>query len=233
MGDLEEVPAVAVVADDIEQGSIAVLLEVAREQEPLATHGHAKDDGCVVDGPTGRGRDRGQASQWRPQHVDAGAAEGKRVALGEPLPADASPVRFGAHGEHARPVGLHAGLHDPIDAVSGHEAGQSAGVVFVGVGQDDEVDMAVPERDAFVEATDQQVGVRTSVDQHALALRRLQEDGIALADVENGDRQERAVTRHEDGAEDRDEKPARQYRHVPAMRARGSRPTIRCATQGT
>ena len=49
MGDLEDVPAGALVADGRQHVGIAVLLEVARQQGVLLAHLHGEDDGAVVD----------------------------------------------------------------------------------------------------------------------------------------------------------------------------------------
>ncbi len=74
-------------------------------------------------------------------------------------------------------------------------------MVLMGVRQDDEVEMSIPERDPLVEPTDEQVGVGSAVDEHPPAVRGLEEDRIPLADVEDGDLQEDPVARHEDQGE--------------------------------
>jgi hypothetical protein len=79
-------------------------------------------------------------------------------------------------------------------------------MVLMGVRQDDQVEMSVPERDPLVEPTDEQVGVGPAVDEHPPAIRGLEEDRIALADIEDGDLQEDPVARHEDQGERRHER---------------------------
>ena len=62
-------------------------------------------------------------------------------------------------------------------------------MVLVGMGQDDEVDPPVPRRHVGVEGDEEAVGVRAAVDEHPRATIAVDEDRIALADVEDGDPQ--------------------------------------------
>jgi len=56
VGDLEQVPATAVARQDLQQVRVAILLEVAGEEDPLATDADGEHDGRVVDGPSAAGR---------------------------------------------------------------------------------------------------------------------------------------------------------------------------------
>jgi hypothetical protein len=58
-------------------------------------------------------------------------------------------------------------------------------VIFVRVGENHEVDPAVPRRDSRVERDEETIGVGPAVDQQAPAFRCLDEDGITLAHVEH------------------------------------------------
>ena len=60
-------------------------------------------------------------------------------------------------------------------------------MILVRVGDDDEVDPAVPRRDPRVEGHEEPVGVRAAVDEQPPAPRRLDKDRVALADVESDD----------------------------------------------
>ena len=60
-------------------------------------------------------------------------------------------------------------------------------MVFVRVGQDDDVQAAVPRRDPLVERDEHPVRVRAAVDEHPGTGARLQQDRVALADVEHRD----------------------------------------------
>ena len=77
------------------------------------------------------------------------------------------------------------GLEDAADAVSLEEQGKTRDVILVRMGQDEDVDPPVPRRDALVELDEQPVGIRAAVDQHPAAAGTLDEDRIALADVEH------------------------------------------------
>ena len=75
-------------------------------------------------------------------------------------------------------------------------------MVIMRVRQHDEVDVTVPEWDALVEAPHEQVRVRAAVHEQARAVRGLDEDGVALAHVEDGDPERRC---RPEGREDPDD----------------------------
>ena len=58
-------------------------------------------------------------------------------------------------------------------------------MVLVRVRQDDSVEPAIPRRDQPIELDEQPVGIRAAVDQQAPAARPLDEDRVALPDVED------------------------------------------------
>ena len=60
-------------------------------------------------------------------------------------------------------------------------------MVLVRVGQDEDVDPAIPRRQPSVELDEEPIGIGAAVDQHPPAAAALDEDRIALADVEDGD----------------------------------------------
>jgi hypothetical protein len=60
-------------------------------------------------------------------------------------------------------------------------------VVLVGVGQDEDVDPAVPGWQPPIELDEEAVRIRAGVDEHPTAVAALDEDRVALADVEDGD----------------------------------------------
>lgn len=185
--DLEHVPATAVVLKDPEQVCVAVVLEVAGEQDPLAADVDAEHDRRVIDAAT-RGRGGGgQTIEGWPEDLDARRAQPEGVALDQPEPADPESLGCGSKFAHPRALAGHAGLRDATDAIAGHESCQAAGVVLVRVRQHHQVDAAIPDRDALVEALHEQVGVGPAVHEHALAVPRLEKDGIALPDVEDDD----------------------------------------------
>ena len=72
------------------------------------------------------------------------------------------------------------------DAVPVEQQRQPGDVVLVRVAQDQRVDAAVPRRDAPVELDEQAVGIGAAVDQQSASPGALDEDRVALPDVEHG-----------------------------------------------
>jgi hypothetical protein len=191
MGHLEQIPAAPIVADDREQVSIAVGLQVAGEEGALAAHAQREHDRGVVDGASRGGCHGGQRLERRPEHVHPRITKPEAVALGEADAADAEARGSLAERTGTGTLGGHAGLGDAPDTVARHQPGQSSGVVFVRMGEHHEGDAAIPDGDALVEAPHEQVGIGSAVHEDAAATRALHEDGIALADVEDGEAQAR------------------------------------------
>jgi hypothetical protein len=81
----------------------------------------------------------------------------------------------------------HAGLEDPNHAVALEEQGEARDVVFVRMAEDDDVDAAIPRRDPTIQGDQQAVGIGPAVDQQTPSARSLDQDRIALADVEDRD----------------------------------------------
>ena len=69
--------------------------------------------------------------------------------------------------------------------ISLEEQGKAGDVILVRMRQDQRVDASIPWRDAAVERDEQAVGIRPAVDQQPTAVRALDEDGVALSDVED------------------------------------------------
>ena len=83
---------------------------------------------------------------------------------------------------------------------------QPGDVVLVRMAEHEQIDSARVERQVRADPTQRELGIGTAVDEHRRAARRLDEDRVALADVEHGDMQHsvRAVGDGDD-EEDRDE----------------------------
>lgn len=60
-------------------------------------------------------------------------------------------------------------------------------MVLVGMRQDHGIDPAIPRRDAAIERHEQPVGIGAAVDEQPAAVRTLDEDGVALTDIEHRD----------------------------------------------
>ena len=222
MGHLEHVPGSPVRAQDLDEVVVLVLFEVAREQDALAPDGHSQDDRRVVDDTPARGCHGRDLVQRRPDDLDVGIAEPERVALDEPVASHAEAFRGQAQLPDACALAGHASLADARDAVAGREPGQSPGVVLVGMREDDEVDAPVPEWQALVEPADEQVRIRPAVDEHPRAT-GFEEDGIALADVEDADLEPARGSGDEDRAEDDDEASAGEEHGTPTPGPAGGR----------
>ena len=72
------------------------------------------------------------------------------------------------------------------DPESIEDVDQPGDVVLVRVAQHEQVDAPREERQVRADAAQRELRVRTAVDQHRRAVRRLDEDRVALADVEHG-----------------------------------------------
>jgi hypothetical protein len=92
----------------------------------------------------------------------------------------------------ARSWARHARLDDPADPVALEQESQAGDMILVRMADDDDIHPAVPWRQPFVERHDQAVRIRAGIEQHARAPPALDQDGVALADVEH-DHRGRAV----------------------------------------
>ena len=92
------------------------------------------------------------------------------------------------------------GLDDPPHPVALEQQRQTGDVVLVRVRQDDRVDPPVPRRDPPVERDEQPVGIGAAVDEQPPAARALDEDRVALPDIEDRDPGDAARPADDDGA---------------------------------
>jgi hypothetical protein len=185
MGDLEEVQRRQPVADE---RRVDRLLDVTREQESLAADGAKEHDRHVVDAGPAVGRLARHLSADRPQDAHVDLVDMQPIARRESVPSRSPGLR--EPGDPRRISGtrtVHPGLEDAPDAIAIQEACQTRHVVLVRVSQDDAVEPAIPWRDVRVEGDQQPGRVGPSVDQQTPAARPLDEDRVALADVEHRD----------------------------------------------
>ena len=167
---------------------IHVLLDVAGEQQSLRADADVEHERRVVDlavrSPArSRARDRpgGQTTSARARPI------AKRSPCCESDDRHAVALGLLAEGAVAAALAAHPVLGEDPDAVAGQQPGETADMVLVRVGQQRDVDAPVPDGDALVEAPDEEVGVATAVDEDPHPVVRLDEDRVALADVEHGD----------------------------------------------
>ena len=165
---------------------VDAFLDIAHQQESAHADVTEEDDRYVVD--------PGSAVGGRDRHLAADRPEDPQVDLVHPQAVtgrDREPDRCGGCGEFSQPgcvAGAGAappGFEDSADVVAREEQGESGDVIFVWVGQDKCIDASVPRRDAAVERDEEPIRIGTSVNQQPTAARPLDEDRVALADVED------------------------------------------------
>jgi hypothetical protein len=174
-----------------------VILEIPREQDALPPDAHAQHDRRAVDGAAVGEDPVGESLRRWPKHVDPGVAEDEPIALDQTGTREALPQRRGAQLQHAAALRVHLRLHDAVDAIARHQPGEATGVVLVWMGQQRDVDVAIPRRDALVEPAHEQVRVGPAVHEQAVPVGRFEQDRVALTDIEQAHRQRRARSSHE------------------------------------
>jgi len=182
MGDLQDVDARQATADE---RRVEVVLGVAGQQEPTPGDLAEQDDRRVVDRPTGLRDGRRDGRRVGPQRTQTDVVDGQLVAGSEPRRRAAGRAEGLPEGRVARTATRRPGLEHVPDAVALEDERQSRDVVLVGVGEDDRVEAPVPGRDPRVELDEEAVGIGPTVDEQPAAARPLEEDRVALADVEH------------------------------------------------
>jgi hypothetical protein len=184
MGHLEHVDMREPACDE---ERIDSLLRIAGEQEPLRAERAEQHDRHVVDPRPRVGRRGRHRGPVRPEHAERDVVEHELIPRRQ-APAAQAPA--GQRGLERRVRGAGAGhsrLEQSPDPVAFDQQREAAHVVLVGVRDDDEIDPAVPRRDPRVEGHEEPIGVRTTVHEQSPTPRRLDEDRVALANVERDD----------------------------------------------
>ncbi|MEX1278308.1 MAG: hypothetical protein WEI16_04575, partial [Chloroflexota bacterium] len=189
-------------------------LRVPSEQSAETAIAQEANDGCVVDVAI---------RHW------AGDVVGRRKEDLELRPASERDDLAGASRRHAgaRLVlggGQHLlvrlsvrrspAVHDQAHLVPAQDLAQSSQVVLVRVGQDHDLDSPLVERQSLADPPHGQVRIHAGVDQGGAPIRRLDQDRVALADVEHGQVQP-AIRPGQDGGHGEDQ-------HQAGRRASGS-----------
>ena len=169
-----------------DESRVDLLLDVAGEQESLASDVAEEDDRDVVDPSSVIGRLLGHRARVRPEDPEADVIDGQPVAGGEGPAGDAPGCKGALERGVSGTRSDHSGLEQTLHPVPVEHGGQTGRVVLVRVGQDDDVDAPIPRRQALVERDEKASGVRTAVDEETTTTLPLQKDRIALPDVENG-----------------------------------------------
>jgi hypothetical protein len=201
MGDLEEVDVRQVI---LQERWIDALLDVAHEQHTTVTDLAEQHDRHVVDPRAAVGRRRRDLAADRPQDAQADVVDVEAIIGRETQPDRrtrssqvAQPCRI------ARSRAAHPRLEHPTDLVALEQQRETGDVVLVRMAEDDGVDPPVPGRDAGVEDDHQAVRIGAAVDEQTASARTLDEDGVALADVEDRDPRDPGRTGDDDRARDR------------------------------
>ena len=184
MGHLQEVHPWQAVGHQL---GVEVLLEVAHQQESPEAGVSEQHDRDVVDGLPVVERRRRDVARRGPEDPERDLVQPEAIARAQ------RSVRRHAIGEGGTPgciARAHAGearlVRDP-DAVPLEEQAEARDMILVGMREDDDVDPAVPRRQALVERDEQAARIRSAVDQHPPAATAFHEDRVTLAHVEDDD----------------------------------------------
>jgi len=187
--DLEHIDGSAAGQAVPEELWVDVLLHVPGQQHPSLAVADVQYHRDVVDASSLIRRAQWHLARSRPEHADRDAVEGERVAGRQ------QDATYGRSAQHLSkrlvtgPSADHAGLSDDRHAIAFQEERQPRRVILVWMGQDRQVEAAVPSGDPFVEQRQELIGVGTAIDQHARAARPLHEHGITLSHVQDRDAQ--------------------------------------------
>jgi len=105
-------------------------------------------------------------------------------------------------------------VHEEAHLVSAQDLAQPSQVVLVRVGEDHHLNSPLVERQRLADPPQVQVRIHAGVDERCCAIRRLDQDRVALADVEHGHVQP-AIRPRQDGGHGEDQ-------HQAGRRASGS-----------
>ncbi len=193
----------------LQEHRVDLFLDVSGEEEPLAAERPKQDDRHVVDRGAVVGRLDGHSSPIRPQDAEGDAVQREAVAGCQSAGLRPERLKLGLPCPVAWPRSDHARLHDPAHPISHEEERQPADVILMGVGQDHEIEAAVPRRNVGIELNQQPVRVRPSVHEHPPAAVALDQDRVPLPDVQHCqvDGAVRAVRDDEDHRRDRRSQP--------------------------
>ena len=169
-----------------EQRALDWCLGVAGQQRREACVREQQDDRAVVDVAVRQWRGRLGCAGVEHRHI------GRRVerdALSGAGDDDRrrGPVRIGQQTLEGWILVANARLEDGADAEAVEHVDQSGDVILVRMGQHQQVDASREERQVRADAAKGQLRIRATVDQHGGAAGCLDQDGVALSDVERGE----------------------------------------------
>jgi hypothetical protein len=169
-----------------DEGRVDLFLDVSAEEEAVAADLAEKDDRHVVDpGPAVRRAFRDRPRVW-PEDAQTNVVDREPVARHEHAPLDPAARQGGAQRSVSRPRADHPGLQNPSNRIPPQERRETRGVVLVRVAQDDDIDPTVPWREGLVEGDEEAARIGSAIDEEARPTSSLDEDGVALPHVEDG-----------------------------------------------
>jgi|1186.fasta_scaffold01662_6 hypothetical protein len=198
VGDFEHVDRGAKMRSDTlgQQLWINLLLDIAGEKHAALTEVQLEHDRHVVDRRTTVGRVQWHGSTQRPIDVEFDSVEPQPVASGHDPARPAELSHLAAVRGVARAGPDHSRFDDIADSVTLKQKREPADMVFVRMRQHDEVEPPIPRRHTRVEQGQKAVGIRARVDEDTATVRPLQEDRVALADIQHRDVKPAVGTRH-------------------------------------
>lgn len=171
----------------LEKGWIDALLGVTGEEDAGRADGPKQDERAVVDLGPRLGSDRRDGPAVWPEDLELDRVQFDPVARPERLHQLPPLGELGPERLVTRPRTGHPGPEDPVDAVPLEQGRQATDVILVRVGDDDQVEMAIPGRHPGIECDEQPLRVGAAVHEQSAASIALDEDRVALPHVEGDD----------------------------------------------
>jgi hypothetical protein len=199
VGDLEDVHRLQAACN---KHRVDLLLDVAGQQKSPAGSLAEQHDRHVVDARASIGRlVRHSASVW-PEDTQMGVIDRDPITSRESARHEITCGRRCRPGAVARTWTMHARLVDAGDRVARQEESQAGDVVLVRVSQDQGINASIPGRQPLVERDEESVRIGAAIDQESAPAGTLDQNRVALPDVENDDPSPavRSVERDRDAA---------------------------------
>jgi hypothetical protein len=184
MGDLQEVDLREAAADQLR---IDALLDVAGKEEPVPAGFAEEHDRNVVDRGPAVGRVFRHPARVGPEDAKPDPIESELVARRQPTSRWSTPGQGRGPGLVAGTRPDRARLVHTTDPVAREQRRQAGDVVLVRVREHQEVDPAVPWRQPLVEGDEEASRIGSTVHDEPSATAALDEDPVALPDVEDDD----------------------------------------------
>ena len=203
-------------------------LGVAAEERAEGAVADLEHHRSVVDVAVGEGSARigvggvEDAQDGRRVEGDVGARAGQHDG-------DAGGGRIGQKPPVRRIVECDAGVNDGAHSKTIENLDQAGDVVLVRVAQDEQVDPASVEGQVRADAPQGELGVWATVDEHGGAVRRLDQDGVALANREHCDVEASVGSRRERDGEQHGHHGTQDWQRVEETRGDGGCPAGACS----